>query len=265
MIASSTKRVTPPDRRHPSGWSGAVAKIGLFTAVALVTLTSCADPEASDQPISRGSSSPSAKASTSWVAEKFALTDCPVPDEAFCGVAVVAVNAIASGDAAALVELSRPDAYDCDVVMYEFFPGCVTTDVVLDGYAFTSGTFPKLTTEVLSEKDYLHRLEAMFASVDPSYSDEHGSGATRVVGVKKCGGDWTITWTAAMSQGGAPSQRMAGFFGFVVEELGSDEWFTPGPWVIPLAYPEGEPFPPQGDPPLDEIGCGEPTLPWPSP
>jgi len=98
--------------RHPSGWSRGVAKIGLFTAVALVTLTSCADPEASDQPISRGSSSPSAKASRSWVAEKFALTDCPVPDEAFCGVAVVAVNAIASGDAAALVELSRPDTYD---------------------------------------------------------------------------------------------------------------------------------------------------------
>jgi hypothetical protein len=97
MIASSSRRVTRPKRRHPSGWFQAVAKLGLFTAVALVTLTSCADPEASDRAISRESSSPSAKASTRWVAEKFALTDCPVPDEAFCGVAVVAVNAIASG------------------------------------------------------------------------------------------------------------------------------------------------------------------------
>ncbi len=97
-----------------------------------------------------------------------------------------------------------------------------------------------MTIDVLSRADYLARLEAMFASVDVSYADEYGSGAPTVLGVKKYGRDWTITWTAAWSEDGAQAQRMAGFFGFVVEDLGSDEWFTEGAWTMPLAYPEGE-------------------------
>jgi hypothetical protein len=48
-----------------------------------------------------------------------------------------------------------------------------------------------------------------------------------------------------------------------VQELGSDEWFTEGAWTMPLAYPEGA-WLREGDPPLDEIACDDPTMPWPS-
>ena len=192
-----------------------------------------------------------------------ALADCPVDDEAFCRVGVEMVNAIEAGDAETIVQLSRSNEYDCSRIQSDLFPGCVTTDVVLDGYTFAY-VFPSAwpTTDVLSRADYLARLEVMFASVDISYEDKNGGGAPAVVGVKKCGGGWTITWTAAWSDDGAPVQRMAGFFEFVVQDLGSDEWFTEGAWTMPLAYPESDWFR-EGDPPLDEIACGDPTMPWP--
>jgi hypothetical protein len=190
--------------------------------------------------------------------QTFALEDCPIPDEAFCETALVAVNAIATGDAKALVAVSRPEEIDCAGGQPDFFPDCETDDV-LEGYWFATGLFPLLTIEVLSKADYLDSMEAVFANVDGSYVDEHGDGAPRVVGVKKCGGSWTITWTVAVSQAGTPAERMGAFFEFGTR-LGPDDWGTSGLWLLPLAYPETGYD--EGEPSLDEIGCDDTTMTW---
>jgi hypothetical protein len=158
--------------------------------------------------------------------------------------------------------VSRPGVYECAGIQSDFFPGCATDDV-LEGYTFATGLFPTtMTIDVLSKADYLHRLEAMFASVDASYSDEHGGGRPTVVGVKKCGGDWNITWTAAISEPGAPAERMGANLGFVLEDVGSDEWFTEGLWLTPLRYPGSPAF--ESEMKLDDIACKGPTSRWPS-
>jgi hypothetical protein len=80
--------------------------------------------------------------------------------------------------------------------------------------------------------------------------------------VKKCGGDWTVAWTVAISEEGAPAERMGAFFGFILEDLESDEWSTEGLWLIPLRYPGDPAF--EGEPKLGEIACRSPTMPWPT-
>lgn len=77
--------------------------------------------------------------------------------------------------------------------------------------------------------------------------------------MKKCGGSWTITWTAAFSEAGAPAERMGASCEFVIEDLGSDEWFTEGLWLTPLRDP-GDVVS-GGDFSLDEIACDDPTMP----
>jgi hypothetical protein len=226
-------------------------RIGIAIALVVSGLAACADP-----PEGSSGGSPS---DTPNPAVTFALDGCPVPDEAFCETALVAVNGIAAGDAEALVAVSRPDEFDCGGIQSDFFPGCETDDV-LEGYTFWTGLFPMWRIEVLSKADYLGRLEAMFAAVDASYVDEHGDGAPRVLGVKKCGGSWTITWTVAISDAGAPAERMGALLEFTVPDLGSEEWGTNGLVLLPLAYPETGYD--EGEPSLDEIGCDDSTLPW---
>jgi len=42
-------------------------------------------------------------------------------------------DAIKAGDAETIVQLSRSNEYECNVVQSDFFPGCVTPDFVRQG------------------------------------------------------------------------------------------------------------------------------------
>jgi hypothetical protein len=232
----------------------------VVASVVLAGLTACGTTSEEDarRPSNATASVPSASAAPSTVVPTFALEDCPVPDEAFCEAAVVTVNAIAAGDAEALVGVSGPNEYDCSGLPREFFPGCGSAEV-LEGYIVSTGQFPKMTIDVLPKADYLDRLTGLFASVDAGYEDEVGDGRPSVIGVKKCGGSWTITWTAALPSGDEPAERMGAYFEFVTTGPETDDWFTEGLVLTPLHYPGHAQF----DPSIDEIGCGEPTMPWP--
>jgi hypothetical protein len=172
-------------------------------------------------------------------------------------VAAPTVNSIAGGNAEGIVSVSRPAEYDCSGIVRELFPGCETAEV-LEGYAFASGPFPG-THDVLSKTDYLDRLVALFASIDADYRDKDGDGGPSVLGIKKCGGSWNITWTAAIRNPGEPAERMGAFFEFVSDGPDSDVWYTEGLWLMPLEYPNTG-----VNLSLEEIACDAPTLSWPS-
>lgn len=253
------------------GAAGTERRVVVALALALAVIASCANPpvEVASGPSTVTAPSGSSGASTGSPGSEvggsappaFAIENCPVRDEAFCEVAVVAVNAVVSGDAEAIVGISRPGTYDCDGIQSDFFPDC-GPNVVLEGYTFTSGMFPMMTIEVLSETDYLSRLQGMFASVDHEFTDEHGGGSPTVLGVKKCGGSWTIVWTVALSENGAPAERTGASFEFVTADLESDDWFTEGLWLTPLSFP-GDLGDSDGHE-LDRIGCDDVAVPWPS-
>ena len=143
-------------------------------------------------------------------------------------VAAEAATALAAGNADQLVELSRSDTINCVDVSREYFPGCESQEV-LNGYGLSG---PDLLVELVARDAFAEELEAITASVDPSFSDEHGDGAVRVVGVGTCGPDvpgrrtYHLAWTAALREGGEPATR----------SLGSFEWLFVDDWRIVLTY-----------------------------
>ena len=125
--------------------------------------------------------------------------DCPVRDEAFCAVAADAASALAAGNVDRLLEPSRSDTITC-ADMAEYFPGCESQEV-LDGYGLSG---PDLFFELVALDAFAAQIDAITGGVDPSFSDEHGDGAVRVVGVGTCGPDvpgrrtYHLAWTAAL-------------------------------------------------------------------
>jgi hypothetical protein len=158
----------------------------------------------------------------------FEPAGCPVSEEEFCVVAAEAANALAVGNADQLLALSRSDTISCVEVAREYFPGCESQEV-LDGYGLSG---PDFFVELVARHVFAAELDAIIASVDPSFSDEHGDGSVRVIGVGTCGPDdpdrrtYHLAWTAAMSEGGAPATRA----------LGSFEWSFADDWRIVLTY-----------------------------
>jgi hypothetical protein len=147
---------------------------------------------------------------------------CPVEDEAFCDVATEAANALAAGDDEALLGLSRVDTIDCDVVAVEYFPEC-DTNAVLRGYGLSD---PEFLVDLVDERAYIDHLDTITGSVDPSFSDELGDGALRVIGVGTCGPDvpgrrtYHLAWTAAHRRADSDAERVLGSFEFTF----ADDW-----------------------------------------
>ena len=114
-------------------------------------------------------------------------------------VAAEAANALAAGNADHLLELSRSDTIMCVDVEREYFPGCESQEV-LDGYGLSG---PDFVVDLVALDAFAAELEAITGGVDPSFSDEHGDGAVRVIGVGTCGPDepgrrtYHLAWTAA--------------------------------------------------------------------
>jgi hypothetical protein len=182
---------------------------------------------------------------------------CPVDDEAFCATAVDAIEALQAGDADRLFALSRDDRVVCARLNQEYFPECETQDVLV-GHGSSGANF---LVEVLDDEAYREQLDAIVTNMDPTFSDELGDGTVRIVGVGTCGPDipsrrtYHLAWTAAVSEGGAPAERLLGSFEFTFKD---DEWRVALWYLDPLSEWEAE----QPDP-LELAFCEAGRTPWP--
>ena len=119
------------------------------------------------------------------------------------GSATTAANALATGNAPALFELSRMDSIDCAEVTREYFPQCGSRDVI-EGHGLSDAGF---IVELVAGDTYRDRLEEITSGVDPAYADQLGGGAVHVLGVGTCGPDvpgrrtYHLAWTAALAEG----------------------------------------------------------------
>ena len=177
------------------------------------------------------------------------MSKCPVDDEAFCETAVDAVEALQAADTDRLFALSREDRLVCARVNQDYFPGCETQEVLV-GHGSSGANF---SVEVLDDETYREHLDAILTNLDPSFSDELGDGSVRVIGVGTCGPDiprrrtYHLAWTAAVSEQGAPAERVLGSFEFTFEDdwrialwyLDTlDEWEAEQPETLELAFCE---------------------------
>ena len=227
----------------------------VLTAALLAACSSNGDPESRSTARSTGdtAASPSPTGSLAYDA-----SGCPVDDEAFCATAVDAIEALQAADAKRLYTLSREDRLVCAKLNRDYFPGCETDDVLV-GHGSSGANF---IVEVLGEDAYRGRLESIVTNVDPSFSDELGDGAVRVVGVGTCGPDipgrrtYHLAWTAAVSEAGAPAERHLGSFEFLFED---GDWRIILWYLSPLEEWEAE----QPDP-LELAFCEAGRTPWPA-
>ncbi len=180
---------------------------------------------------------------------------CPIEDEAFCEVATEAANALAAGDEQALLGVSRIDTIVCDDVATEYFPECETS-AVLHGYGLSD---PHFLVHLVSESAYVEHLGTITGRVDPSFSDEFGDGALRIIGVGTCGPNipgrrtYHLAWTAAYRQADGKTERVLGSFEFIFNE----DWRIALTYVGTLAEWRSE----QADP-LHEAFCEAGRTSW---
>lgn len=152
---------------------------------------------------------------------------CPVRDEAFCDTAVGIGQALLRLDTDGLLRLSRPDTIECARVRREYFPGCGEADV-LRGHGVSGVDF---VVQILPRDDYAERLDAVVGGIDPSASDDLGSGGPRVIGVGTCGPDipgrrtYHVAWTAIR---GSDGRRILASF----EVLFQDDRWRIGLWYV---------------------------------
>ena len=184
-----------------------------------------------------------------------AASGCPASDEAFCGTATTAANALATGNTPALFELSRMDSIDSAEVTREYFPQCGSRDVI-EGHGLSDAGF---IVELAAGDTYRDRLEEITSGVDPAYADQLGNGAVHVLGVGTCGPDvpgrrtYHLAWTAALAEGDESAQRVLGSFEFTFEQ----DWRIALTYIDTLARWEAE----QPDP-LEEAFCAAGRTPW---
>ena len=179
---------------------------------------------------------------------------CPVADESFCGVAADVGNALAAGDVDRLLALSRVDRIVCADVVIEHFPSC-TAGGVVEGHGVSNAD---QLVELVGDSEYQAHLDEILGALDPTYSDEHGTGDVRLLGVGTCGPDqpgrrsYHVAWTAAMDLD-AGTERVAGSFELTFRDN----------WRIALSYLDTWERWEQADQnPLSEAFCEAGRNPW---
>lgn len=229
----------------------------VLAAALLAACGSAGDPESRPSPSTAATSETAASpAPTGPFA--YDASGCPVDDEAFCATAVEAIEALEAGDAEALFALSREDRLVCAKVNQDYFPGCETDDVLV-GHGSSGATF---VVEVLGGDAYRDQLGAIVTNMDPTFADELGDGSVQVIGVGTCGPDipsrrtYHLAWTAAVSEGGAPAERLLGSFEFLFKD---DDWRIALWYLDRLEEWEAE----QSDP-LELAFCEAGRTPWPA-
>lgn len=160
----------------------------------------------------------------------FGLSGCPIDDVAACEALGQAARSLLAADVAALARLSRPDRFECEAIPADLFPACAEGGV-LRGHPVAS-SIPVF--EVLSRDAYRSRLRAILGNVDPTFADEHGSGAVEVLGVGTCGPadlasrSCHLGVTAAAPDDGGRPERLLGSLEFVHRDR---RWWI-GAWYL---------------------------------
>lgn len=193
--------------------------------IVIVLATACADaspgpsdPQVSEQPTTAGPAPVT-----------FPSSGCPLEDRDACEVIAETARALVDADTPALIGLSRPDRFVCAELPTDLFPECAQGGV-LRGHPVASAV---PIFEVLRPAAYRSQVEEFLDNVDPAFADAHGSGAVTVLGVGTCGPEdierrsYHLGMTMAVSEGGAPSERVLGSFEFVNRD---------GRWWIGLWY-----------------------------
>jgi hypothetical protein len=202
----------------------------LLVALVVVAVAGCAGSPAS--PSQTGTTEPPDASPAPTPAATLTRSGCPVPDDAFCATATRIGRAILDRAADDLLRLSRSTTIHCAEVAREYFPGCAEEEV-LTGYGISGAAF---TVEVVPRPEYAERLAAVVSGIDPSSSDELGTGAPRVLGVGTCGPDipgrrtYHVAWTAVVSDGEGDAERQLGSFEVTLEDRR---------WRIALWYQDG--------------------------
>jgi hypothetical protein len=186
---------------------------------------------------------------------RFTPTGCPIDDTDFCDRAAIAANALVEGDVARLVELSAVDRFPCDEVPAELFPDCAPGRT-LEGHAFFTGDFQ---VRVLSPAHYRERLASLSERVDPSYSDAHGGGELRILGIGTCGPSdpenrsYHVGATAALRDpAGKTTERWFESLEFV---------FRDGEWRLGMYYADAvRAWKKEFSDPLTQMACGNMRL-----
>jgi hypothetical protein len=182
---------------------------------------------------------------------RFTAAGCPVEDAALCAKAARAANALAAGDADALVALSRAEPFPCAELDRGVFPDCTGSEV-LEGFAVFTG---ELRFRILSEAAFRDRLAGLFARVDPLYSDSRGAGALEVLGVGTCGPEdperrsYHLAFTAGLAgEGDEPAERWLGSLELVMRD---------GEWVSSVVYADSvEAWRTEYADPFAQLACG---------
>src|SRR5688572_5738656 len=195
-----------------------IAIVVALAAACTETAQEPADPEVSEPPTTAGPAPAT-----------FPSGGCPLEDRDACGVIAEAARALVDADAAVLIELSRPDRFVCADLPTDVFPACAQGGV-LQGHPVASAA---PIFEVLRRSAYRAQFRGIIGDVDPSFSDGHGSGELTVLGVGTCGPEdierrsYHLGMTMAVSETGAPAERLLGSFEFVHRD---------GRWWIGLWY-----------------------------
>jgi hypothetical protein len=177
------------------------------------TIAPSASPPAIPRPSEVGSVGP------------FSPAGCPESEAAFCAPAAAVAEAIVAGDTPAIVGLSRPDVFRCEDLEASIFIGCESADV-LEGHPI--GTADS-SIDVLPASAYREELEATKAAIDPSYTDDAGTGEARVLGTSACGPDdptrrsYYVAWTAAVRAGSGDAERVIGLYEYTFRD---DRWMV---------------------------------------
>ena len=185
----------------------------------------------------------------------FEASGCPIDDAEACHALSTAATALSSANVAALARLSRSDRFECADLLTEIFPACVEAGV-LRGHAVASSA---PIFEVLSPSAYRSQLQAILRHVDPSFSDDHGTGSIEILGVGTCGPadlpsrSYHLGMTMAVSENGAPAERLLGSFELIYRD---------GRWWISVWYLDTlEAWTRSSPDPFSTIACGN-MLPW---
>ena len=233
----------------------------LATAALIVVVVGCGGGSATGTPAgSPSTTAPSSSAPTTPLATEvgssgpFSAAGCPVQEPAFCTPAAAVAEAIVAGDTAAIVELSRPDVFQCADLDVAIFTGCQSADV-LEGHPIgtVSGSI-----DVFPPAAYGQELDATADAIDPAFSDDAGTGEARVLGTSACGPDdperrsYYVAWTAGLGAGSGDAERVVGLYEFT---------FRDDKWLVGILYLDSvDAWQERHDEPLRDVGCG--ISPW---
>jgi hypothetical protein len=181
--------------------------------------------------------------------EDVTVEACPVDDSDACDALTAGAIAILSDNAEELTELSRPQRWPCNEFA-DVLPTC-TEQSAISGFTLAAANPP---LEVLSRSDYTNRLAMILGGASAEYSDEHGDGSLRLLGVNTCeepdpdDSSHHLAYTFASARDGEPPERWVATFEFAK---------SGGRWQIGIAYADAvAAWETRFADPLSEIGCG---------